>query len=45
MYYLAHYFFSFSEVLTYSVGIIKPDDVLAGRVEEIKKKVERIFKY
>ncbi|XP_036234576.1 thioredoxin domain-containing protein 3 [Molothrus ater] len=27
------------EVLTYSVGIIKPDDVLAGRVEEIKKKI------
>lgn len=36
-------FFPFSEVLTYSVGIIKPDDVLAGRVEEIKKKVERIL--
>uniref|UniRef100_A0A8C3YA00 NME/NM23 family member 8 n=1 Tax=Catharus ustulatus TaxID=91951 RepID=A0A8C3YA00_CATUS len=33
-----HYFFPFSEVLTYSVGIIKPDDVLSGRVEEIKKK-------
>ncbi|XP_039571142.1 thioredoxin domain-containing protein 3 [Passer montanus] len=28
------------EVLTYSVGIIKPDDVLAGRVEEIKKKIK-----
>ncbi|NXL70389.1 TXND3 protein, partial [Leptocoma aspasia] len=36
----SHYFFSFSEVLTYSVGIIKPDDVLAGRVEEIKKKIK-----
>ncbi|NXS21393.1 TXND3 protein, partial [Mystacornis crossleyi] len=32
--------FPFSEVLTYSVGIIKPDDVLAGRVEEIKKKIK-----
>ncbi|XP_016151997.1 PREDICTED: thioredoxin domain-containing protein 3 isoform X3 [Ficedula albicollis] len=28
------------EVLTYSVGIIKPDDVLSGRVEEIKKKIK-----
>ncbi|XP_077647029.1 thioredoxin domain-containing protein 3 [Lonchura striata] len=28
------------EVLTYSVGIIKPDDVLAGRVEEIKNKIK-----
>ncbi|XP_017589923.1 PREDICTED: thioredoxin domain-containing protein 3 [Corvus brachyrhynchos] len=28
------------EVLTYSVGIIKPDDVLAGRIEEIKKKIK-----
>ncbi|XP_041263810.1 thioredoxin domain-containing protein 3 [Onychostruthus taczanowskii] len=28
------------EVLTYSVGIIKPDDVLAGRVEEIKRKIK-----
>ncbi|OWK59223.1 Thioredoxin domain-containing protein 3 [Lonchura striata] len=36
----AHYFFPFSEVLTYSVGIIKPDDVLAGRVEEIKNKIK-----
>ncbi|NXB73192.1 TXND3 protein, partial [Donacobius atricapilla] len=37
----SHYFFLFSEeVLTYSVGIIKPDDVLAGRVEEIKKKIK-----
>ncbi|NXQ76758.1 TXND3 protein, partial [Quiscalus mexicanus] len=35
----SHHFFPFSEVLTYSVGIIKPDDVLAGRVEEIKKKI------
>ncbi|NXB31418.1 TXND3 protein, partial [Eulacestoma nigropectus] len=38
--YKSHYFFPFSEVLTYSVGIIKPDDVLAGRVEEIKKKIK-----
>ncbi|NXN02383.1 TXND3 protein, partial [Sylvia borin] len=37
---ISHYFFPFSEVLTYSVGIIKPDDVLAGRVEEIKKKIK-----
>ncbi|NXN78611.1 TXND3 protein, partial [Bombycilla garrulus] len=36
----SHYFLPFSEVLTYSVGIIKPDDVLAGRVEEIKKKIK-----
>ncbi|NXH31735.1 TXND3 protein, partial [Myiagra hebetior] len=36
----SHYFFPFSEVLTYSVGIIKPDDVLAGRVEEITKKIK-----
>ncbi|NWT65380.1 TXND3 protein, partial [Prunella himalayana] len=36
----SHYFFPFSEILTYSVGIIKPDDVLAGRVEEIKKKIK-----
>ncbi|XP_066045354.1 thioredoxin domain-containing protein 3 [Chamaea fasciata] len=28
------------EVLTYAVGIIKPDDVLAGHVEEIKKKIK-----
>ncbi|NXF80622.1 TXND3 protein, partial [Sclerurus mexicanus] len=27
------------EVLRYSVGIIKPNDVLEGRVEEIKKKI------
>ncbi|NXT57509.1 TXND3 protein, partial [Pluvianellus socialis] len=27
------------EVVTYSVGIIKPDDVLQGRVEEIKQKI------
>ncbi|XP_074942231.1 thioredoxin domain-containing protein 3 [Phalacrocorax aristotelis] len=27
------------EVVKYSVGIIKPDDVLEGRVEEIKKKI------
>ncbi|NWY55762.1 TXND3 protein, partial [Chionis minor] len=27
------------EVVTYSVGIIKPDDVLEGRVEEIKQKI------
>ncbi|NXR40401.1 TXND3 protein, partial [Zosterops hypoxanthus] len=40
LHYKSHYFFSFSEVLTYSVGIIKPDDVLAGRVEEIKKKIK-----
>ncbi|NXD19450.1 TXND3 protein, partial [Spelaeornis formosus] len=32
-------FFPLSEVFTYSVGIIKPDDVLAGRVNEIKKKI------
>ncbi|NXI81008.1 TXND3 protein, partial [Rhipidura dahli] len=37
--YKSHCFFPFSEVLTYSVGIIKPDDVLAGRVEEIKNKI------
>ncbi|NWT80949.1 TXND3 protein, partial [Lanius ludovicianus] len=40
LYAMAHYFFPFSEVLTYSVGIIKPDDVLAGRIEEIKKKIK-----
>ncbi|NXF32991.1 TXND3 protein, partial [Nyctibius bracteatus] len=28
-----------SEVVRYSVGIIKPDDVLEGRVEEIKQKI------
>ncbi|KAF2983947.1 hypothetical protein EK904_005306, partial [Melospiza melodia maxima] len=28
-----------SEIFTYSVGIIKPDNVLAGRVEEIKRKI------
>ncbi|KAL2307742.1 hypothetical protein Nmel_000720 [Mimus melanotis] len=28
------------EVLSYSVGIIKPDDALSGRVEEIKKKIK-----
>ncbi|NXM62714.1 TXND3 protein, partial [Illadopsis cleaveri] len=38
--YVTFFFFPFSEVLTYSVGIIKPDDVLAGRVEEIKKKIK-----
>ncbi|KAM9302814.1 thioredoxin domain-containing protein 3 [Morus bassanus] len=27
------------EVIRYSVGIIKPDDVLEGRVEEIKQKI------
>ncbi|XP_063033142.1 thioredoxin domain-containing protein 3 [Melospiza melodia melodia] len=27
------------EIFTYSVGIIKPDNVLAGRVEEIKRKI------
>ncbi|KAM6134650.1 thioredoxin domain-containing protein 3 [Pterocles gutturalis] len=27
------------EVVSYSVGIIKPDDVLEGRVEEIKQKI------
>ncbi|NWX31564.1 TXND3 protein, partial [Notiomystis cincta] len=30
----------FSKLTIYSVGIIKPDDVLAGRVEEIKKKIK-----
>ncbi|KAM6375544.1 thioredoxin domain-containing protein 3 [Alca torda] len=29
------------EVVRYSVGIIKPDDVLEGRVEEIKQKIRR----
>ncbi|NWZ30915.1 TXND3 protein, partial [Asarcornis scutulata] len=29
----------FSEEVTYSVGIIKPDNVLEGRVEEIKQKI------
>ncbi|NXY04017.1 TXND3 protein, partial [Pteruthius melanotis] len=38
--YKSHYFFPFSKVLTYAVGIIKPDDVLAGRVEEIIRKIE-----
>ncbi|XP_051624545.1 thioredoxin domain-containing protein 3 isoform X1 [Manacus candei] len=28
------------EILRYSVGIIKPNDVLEGRVEEIKKKIK-----
>ncbi|XP_050174052.1 thioredoxin domain-containing protein 3 [Myiozetetes cayanensis] len=28
------------EILRYSVGIIKPSDVLAGRVEEIKQKIK-----
>ncbi|NWU86312.1 TXND3 protein, partial [Onychorhynchus coronatus] len=28
-----------NEILRYSVGIIKPTDVLAGRVEEIKQKI------
>ncbi|NWR99050.1 TXND3 protein, partial [Motacilla alba] len=37
--FLLHLHF-FSKLLTYSVGIIKPDDVLAGRVEEIKKKIK-----
>ncbi|NWW84822.1 TXND3 protein, partial [Rhynochetos jubatus] len=33
-------FFPFpEEVVRYSVGIIKPDDVLEGRVEEIKQKI------
>ncbi|NXJ37794.1 TXND3 protein, partial [Ciconia maguari] len=32
-------FFPFPEVVRYSVGIIKPDDVLEGRVEEIKQKI------
>ncbi|NXK65259.1 TXND3 protein, partial [Sylvietta virens] len=37
----SHVFSPFSEeVLIYSVGIIKPDDVLAGRVEEIKRKIK-----
>uniref|UniRef100_A0A8B9DLY5 NME/NM23 family member 8 n=1 Tax=Anser cygnoides TaxID=8845 RepID=A0A8B9DLY5_ANSCY len=31
-------FFHFPEEVTYSVGIIKPDDVLEGHVEEIKQK-------
>ncbi|NWV27727.1 TXND3 protein, partial [Origma solitaria] len=34
-------FFPFSEVLTYSVGIIKPDDVAEGRVKEIKRKIRQ----
>lgn len=44
MYSLAHCFFPVpeEEVLRYSVAIIKPDDVLEGRVEEIKQKVGRI---
>lgn len=43
MYSLTHDFFPFPEVVVrYSVGIIKPDDVLKGRVEEIKQKVDRI---
>ncbi|NXS09687.1 TXND3 protein, partial [Neodrepanis coruscans] len=29
----------FSQILEYSVGIIKPNDVLEGRVEEIKQKI------
>ncbi|NXN43706.1 TXND3 protein, partial [Rhinoptilus africanus] len=29
------------EVVRYSVGIIKPDDVLEGRVEEIKQKIRK----
>ncbi|NWI94750.1 TXND3 protein, partial [Pitta sordida] len=32
-------FLHFQEVVKYSVGIIKPDDVLQGRVEEIKRKI------
>uniref|UniRef100_A0A8C5U8B8 NME/NM23 family member 8 n=1 Tax=Malurus cyaneus samueli TaxID=2593467 RepID=A0A8C5U8B8_9PASS len=35
-----YYFSPFSEILTYSVGIIKPDDVAEGRVNEIKHSVE-----
>lgn len=43
MYSLTHVFFPFlEEVVRYSVGIIKPDDVLEGRVEEIKQKVDKI---
>ncbi|NXC76330.1 TXND3 protein, partial [Anhinga anhinga] len=34
------FFFLFPEVIRYSVGIIKPDDVLEGRVEEIKQKIK-----
>ncbi|NXV22050.1 TXND3 protein, partial [Cepphus grylle] len=35
-------FFPFSEeVVRYCVGIIKPDDVLEGRVEEIKQKIRK----
>ncbi|NXL32333.1 TXND3 protein, partial [Glaucidium brasilianum] len=29
----------FSQLVRYSIGIIKPDDVLEGRVEEIKQKI------
>ncbi|NXU13048.1 TXND3 protein, partial [Pardalotus punctatus] len=39
--YFSHYFFPFSEILTYSVGIIKPDDVAEGRVREIKRKIRK----
>ena len=39
-------FFSFSEeAVRYSVGIIKPDDVLEGCVEEIKQKVDKIWRF
>ncbi|NWH54577.1 TXND3 protein, partial [Fregata magnificens] len=31
------------EVVRYSVGIIKPDDVLEGRIEEIKQKTTSLF--
>lgn len=43
MYSLARVFSPFpEEEVKYSVGIIKPDDVLEGRVKEIKKKVDKI---
>lgn len=43
MYSLAHVFSPFpEEEVKYSVGIIKPADVLEGRVKEIKKKVDKI---
>lgn len=44
-YSLLHDFLCFpEEEVTYSVGIIKPDDVSEGRVEEIKQKVDRTWK-
>lgn len=43
-YSLRHDFLCFAEEeVTYSVGIIKPDDVLEGRVEQIKQKVDRTW--